>query len=106
MVTDVCEDGYGVVSGEFPPTVVSAWGRPLERHRFRFVPAVQGRKHALAALDPFNAAETVEDLSGECGGRYVVDGSFEEISLPALRGAVWNVHSMRHFFLKREAIHL
>ena len=50
--------------------------------------AVQGRKHALDDLDPFSAAETVEDLSGECEGRYVVDGSFEEISLPALRDAV------------------
>ena len=35
-------------------------------------------KHALADLDPFSAAETVEDLSGECEGRSVVDGSSEE----------------------------
>ena len=83
--------GYGVVSGELPLTMVSAWGRRLERHRFRFMSAVQGRKHALSDLDPFNAAEAVEDFSGECEGRYVVDGSFEEISLPALRKAVWNV---------------
>ena len=30
---------------------------------------------------------------------------FEEISLPALRGAVWNVHSKEHFSY-REDIHL
>ena len=56
-------------------------GSRLERHRFRFMSAVQGRKHALAVLDHFSAAETVEDLSGECEERYVVDGSFEEIPL-------------------------
>ena len=35
-----------------------------------------------------------------------MDGSFEEISLSALRQAVWNVHSMGQFFFYREAIHL
>ena len=43
--------------------------------------AMQGRKHALTESDPFRAAEMVEDLSGESEGR-------QEISLPALRGAV------------------
>ena len=36
MATDACENGYEVVSGEFPPSVVSASGRRLERRRFRF----------------------------------------------------------------------
>ena len=85
MATDACEDGYGVASGKFPPSVVSSWERRLERHRFRFMSAVQGRKHALAVLDPFCAAEMVEDLSGECEVRHVVDGSFEEVSQPTLR---------------------
>ena len=74
MATDACEDGYGVVSGEFLPSVVSVWGRRLERHRFRFMLTVHGRKHTLAELGPFSAAETVEDLSGGCEGRHVVDG--------------------------------
>ena len=42
-----------------------------------------------------------KQCTGECEGRYVVDGSFEEISLPALRKAVWNVHSMGQFLLPR-----
>ena len=66
MATDVCEDGYGVVSGKFPPSVVSAWERRLERHRFWFTSAVQWRKHALAELDPFGATDIVD---GECEGR-------------------------------------
>ena len=68
--------GTGSFRGEFPLPVFSAWGHRLERHRFHFTPAVQGRKHALAALCPFGAAETVEDLSSECEGLHVVDGSF------------------------------
>ena len=53
MATGAREDGYGVVSGEFPTPVVSAMGRSLERHRFRFMSGVQGRKHSLAELNPF-----------------------------------------------------
>ena len=84
MATDACEGGYGVISGEFAPSLVSSWGRRLERHRFRFQSAIQGRKHALGEFDPFSALETVEDLSGEREGRHVADGTFDEISLPAL----------------------
>ena len=95
MATDACEDGYGVVSGEFPPSVVSAWERRLERHRFRFMSAVQGRKHALADLDPFSAAETVEDFSSECEGRYAVfrprgkNGAKMTMTRDAERPVVW-----------------
>ena len=67
-------------TGSFWANVRPLWFLPgecrLERHRFRFMSAVQGRKHALADLGPLSAAETVEDLSGECEGRCVVDGSF------------------------------
>ena len=80
MAADACEDGYGVVSEEFLPSVVSAFGAPF-------------------------GTSSLRDFSGGCEGRYVVDGSFEEISLPALRWAVWNVHSMEQF-LYREATHL
>ena len=66
MATDACEGVYRVVSGEFSHSVVSVWERRLERHRFCLMSALQGRKHALAELDPFRAAETVEDYSGEC----------------------------------------
>ena len=88
----------------FPPSVVSDLGRRLERHRFRNMPAVQGREHAVADLDSC-AAETVEDLSSECEARSVVDGSFEEISLPALRKAVCG-SSGQPGISYREAIHL
>ena len=70
MTTDACEGGYGVVSGEFAPSLVSSWGRRLERHHFRFQSAIQGRKHALIELDRCSAVETVEDLSGWCEGLY------------------------------------
>ena len=51
--------------GEFSFALVSALERRLERHRFRFATAVQGRKHALAELNPFSATDTVEHLVGE-----------------------------------------
>ena len=86
MATDGCEDGYWVVSGEFPPSVVSPFGAsslPLHVQQYKGV-------SALSDLDPFRAAETVEDLSGECE-----DDSSEEIALPDLRERPLNASRRR-----------
>ena len=77
----------------------------LERHRFRFRSAVHGRNHALSELDLVSALETVEELSRQCEWRCVADGSFEEISLPALRSTTWTGQAMDRFFYQA-AIHL
>ena len=75
MATDACEDGKGCATDEFASWQGFFWGRLSERHRFSFQSAVQGRKHALADLDPLTAIETVEDLSGKCEVRCVADGA-------------------------------
>ena len=107
MATDACEGGYGVVSGEFAPSLVSSWGRRLERHRFRFQSAVQGRKHALSELDPFSAVETLEDLNpAQWEGRSVALGSFDEISSLDLAKYHLDGSSRGAVFFYQEAIHL
>ena len=68
MATNACEDGQGVRHSRVCFLTGFFWGRLSERHRFRCQSAVQGRRHALADLDPLTAIKTVEGLSGKCKG--------------------------------------
>ena len=66
MATDACEDGYGgFLSGGAVWNVIAS----ASRQQCKGV-------NTLAELDSLSAAVTVEDLSDECEGRYVVGRFF------------------------------
>ena len=56
MVTDACDDAYGVIAAEFAPALVSSWGRLQGRHRFRLQSPVQWAQARARRFGPSKRA--------------------------------------------------